>query len=109
MSSGGTKFDSKKPRTDLIPVAPLMSLADLYRMGADKYADRNWEQGMEYSRLYGALLRHLFKWWGGEEIDKEDGQHHLDSVAFCALGLREYTIKNTGTDDRPKITLESTL
>ena len=96
----GTKFDLGKPRMDLIPVAPLTALAKLYQTGAQKYADRNWEKGMLYSRLYAALLRHIFAFWNGEDYDPE-GQHHLDSVTFCAFALREYQFRETGKDDRP--------
>ncbi len=96
----GTKLDAGKPRTDLIPVRPLLALAELYRRGAAKYADRNWEKGMKYSRLYSALLRHIFAFWNRESYDPE-GQHHLDSVAFCTFALREYQFEKTGQDDRP--------
>ncbi len=98
--TSGTKSDAGKPRTDLIPVRPLLALAELYRRGAAKYADRNWEKGMKYSRLYAALLRHILAFWGGEDYDPE-GWHHLDSVAFCAFALREYQFEETGQDDRP--------
>jgi len=98
----GIKFDNKA-RTDLIPIRPLMSLANLYKIGAEKYEDRNWEKGMKFSLLYRALLRHLFAFWDGEDFDPEDGQHHLDSVAFHVFALREYVERGIGEDDRPHV------
>ena len=88
---GGFKADAGKSRVDLIPPEVLLELGELYAMGAAKYADDNWKLGMEYNRVYGALLRHLYKWWGGEEFDQVDGQHHLQSVIWCAIALRYYT------------------
>jgi hypothetical protein len=98
----GLKDDSSKLRMDLIPVYPLRKLAEVYTIGAKKYADRNWEKGIEYSRLYGAMLRHLTAWWGGEQNDPEDGQHHLASVVFGAFALMEYERTHGELDNRPK-------
>lgn len=94
------KYDKGKSRTDLLPVDVLMSLSSVYTHGATKYGDRNWEEGMEYSRMYAALLRHLYAWWSGEDYD-EEGFHHLDAVAFCTFALRAYTLRDSGVDDRP--------
>lgn len=98
----------KLARLDLIPARPLWLLSEVYGRGARKYEDRNWEKGVEYSKLYGALLRHVLKWWGGEELDPEDGQHHLASVAWHALALLELQDTHPELDDRPrKVALES--
>lgn len=98
----------KLARLDLIPAKPLWLLSEVYGRGARKYADRNWERGIQYSKLYGALLRHALKFWGGEDIDPEDGQHHLASVAWHALALLEMQETHPELDDRPReVTLES--
>lgn len=101
-SERAVKFDEGKPRFDLIPVFPLFQLAELFAIGAKKYADRNWEKGTEWSRIYRALLSHTFKFWGGEDYDPVDGQHHLASVAWCALVLLEFTQTHPELDNRPK-------
>jgi len=105
MENGGNKFDDGKLRYDLIPVFPLRELARVYTIGAKKYADRNWELGLKYSRILGALMRHLEAYRGGEDIDPEGGQHHLSSVAWCAFALIEYGQTHPELDDRvgPKI------
>lgn len=98
----GVKFDDGKPRFDLIPARPLIELADLYRIGAAKYADRNWENGIAFSRLFAALQRHAWAWWDGQEHDPVDGQHHLTSVAWCAFAIMELRTTKPQFDDRPK-------
>lgn len=99
----GQKFDSGKARFDLIPVAPLVDLAKLYGMGAEKYGDRNWELGLQFSRVFAAMQRHAWAWWGGEEFDPEDGQQHLSSVAWCAFALQELARRSSEYDDRPEV------
>lgn len=99
---GGKKDDEGKLRYDLIPPIPLQELARVYTIGAKKYGDYNWQNGIAYSRIIAALLRHLYKWILGEEYDP-DGQHHLDSVAWCAFALRYFVYYQqdyTGYDDR---------
>jgi hypothetical protein len=101
---GGFKADQGKSRMGLIPPKELLQLGDLFSLGAQKYSDYNWMLGMDYHRIYDALQRHATKWWAGEETDEVDGQHHLISVAWCALTLLHF-VNNSGRyaqfDDRP--------
>jgi hypothetical protein len=94
------KDDTGKLRFDLIPIGPLRKLAEVYTIGAKKYSDRNWEKGLSWGRIYAALQRHSTAWWAGEIHDPIDGQHHLASVAWCALALIEYEQTHPELDDR---------
>lgn len=100
----GVKYDDNKHRYDLIPPYPLDRLAEVYTIGAKKYADRNWEKGLAWGRVFAAMMRHAWKWWTGERFDQESGQHHLASVAWCAFALMEYEKTHPEMDDRPKET-----
>jgi len=99
----GIKYDNGKERYDLIPIEPLRKLAEVYTIGAYKYTDRNWEKGIDWGRLYAAMMRHANAWWGGETIDKEDKQHHLASVVWCAFTLMEYERTHPEFDPRTEI------
>jgi hypothetical protein len=102
LNKGGVKFDAGKTMVELLPVRVLLGWADILTHGASKYAPRNWERGMEWSRPFGAALRHLFKWWMGEINDPDSGKPHLDH-AICNLGfLSHYEKTGVGTDDRPR-------
>jgi len=100
--SGAVKADVGKSRVDLIPTVPLLQTGDVFAYGAAKYSERNWEKGFAWSRIHGALLRHLFAWWSGEKNDPESGLPHLAHANCCLLMLMEFDAKSTGTDDRPK-------
>ena len=95
------KFDFGKPRYSLIPPEALDGLARLFTKGADKYGARNWEKGLDWSRVYDAMQRHASSWFAGQDYDAEDGQHHLLSVIWCAMVLYSYQARQCGTDDRP--------
>ena len=102
MVTEAVKYDGGKPRFDLIPAEPLVEVAKVFTMGAAKYGDRNWEMGMEWSRVFSAMQRHLWAFWAGENLDQESGLHHLAHAAFGCLALIWYALYNIGTDDRPK-------
>lgn len=101
--SGGTKNDSDKLRLDLIPVSAMMSLGRALTFGAQKYSDRNWEMGFKFSRVVGALLRHLYAWYGGEDIDPESGLNHTELILCNAVFLNEIRSTHPELDDRVKI------
>ncbi len=82
----GVKHDAGKLRLDLIPPEMHRALGEVLTMGARKYGDRNWEQGIAPERLYAAVQRHLLAWREGEELDSESGLPHVYH-AFCGLGM----------------------
>jgi hypothetical protein len=95
------KFDKGKLRMELIdPVVP-QALASILTFGAKKYGPWNWAKGFEWSRVYGALQRHLTDWYNGEDNDPETGESHLHS-ALCNLAfLISHETRGLGQDDRP--------
>jgi hypothetical protein len=102
LAQGGHKDDSGKVRMDLIPPELLFAVGDILTFGAQKYAPRNWETGMLWSRPFGALMRHLWAWWGGEKMDPETGRSHLWHAGCCIAFLIAYEERGVGTDDRYK-------
>jgi hypothetical protein len=101
MTKEGVKHDQEKIRTELLPPEALEAIATILTFGAKKYAARNWELGMSWSRPYGACLRHLFAWWRGEKSDPETGYSHLWHAGCCIIFLISYEEWKRGTDDRP--------
>src|SRR4030042_210651 len=92
----GKKFDSEKLRLDLLSLQAIKGTAEVLTFGANKYGERNWEKGMSFSRVFGALLRHLFDWWLKKDLDDETELNHLDHAACCLMFLQHYVKTNTG-------------
>jgi hypothetical protein len=102
-SSGGEK-GVKSARFDLIPADSLWLLAELYGRGAEKYEARNWERGYEWSKSFGALMRHAWLFWSGQDLDDGPGGTglpHMACVAFHAFALMEWASTHPEFDDRP--------
>ncbi len=96
------KFDSDKPRMDLIDSEALEELARVLDFGARKYAENNWRKGIKLSRLLAASMRHLTAIMRGETYDQETGLQHAAHLMCCAMFLI-WTIKHRqDLDDRWK-------
>lgn len=104
----GFRFNTSKPRMDLLPWDALVEVANHYTKGAKKYPARNWEQGLKWNEGCAAsLARHLAKWSSGEDYELENlksGEQiqvwHDEAMAWNALALIAYRLRGIGEDDR---------
>lgn len=99
----GNKHDTGKDPWHLVPWDAVRAIVMILAFGARKYAARNWELGMDWSRCFSACQRHMLSWWQGEDKDPETGYSHLWHAGCCILFLIAYELRGTGTDDRPTI------
>ena len=98
--SGAIRSNCGKTRWDLLPYDSLEIVAQVMTQGADKYGDRNWEKGFPWMSVFSSLMRHLFKWVRGEDLDDESGLPHLSHAACNVLFLLTFHLRKSGTDDR---------
>jgi hypothetical protein len=75
----------EKGAYELLPPGPLHRLAVHYAKGARKYADRNWEKGIETGRIMQSMLRHAFQYLAG----KRD-EDHLAAVVWNCFALMHH-------------------
>lgn len=95
------KDDQGKQPWHLLPWDAVDEVVKVMQYGAEKYDARNWEHGTRWSRYFSAAIRHLWKWWHGEDTDLESGLHHLAHASCCVLYLLAYTKRTIGCNDRP--------
>jgi len=86
----GTKYDSDKLPFDLLSTDFLNGTCEVLAFGAKKYEPWNWAKGIKYSRVFAALMRHLWAFWRGETNDPETGIHHLFHASCCLMFLSHY-------------------
>lgn len=116
---GGYKLDTGKPRWDLAPFDAFEAMVHVQTWAVSKelrgdkaYPERNWERGMAWSRVFGAMIRHSWKWWlgkmtGRSTIDEESGMSHLWHAFTSAGFLVAYELRGmTEFDDRPSVTCD---
>ena len=97
----GLRFNEGKTRHDLVPAFAQEQYAKVLTNGAEKYAQRNWERGMPWSKVISSLKRHTQAWERGEDFDPETGIYHMAHVMCNAAFLVEYYRIYPQGDDRP--------
>jgi hypothetical protein len=99
--SEGLRYNAGKIRYDLVPAFAQEQYARVLTKGAEKYAERNWELGMKWSKVVASLERHLQAIKRGEDFDPETGLLHSAHVMCNAAFLTEYYKIYPQGDDRP--------
>lgn len=93
---------SSKIDMGIVPSTLMICVARAMLEGALKYGRYNWRiAGVRSSIYHAALLRHLAKWWNGQERDTKTRVHHLDSAIACLGILRDAELYGKLDDDRP--------
>jgi len=110
---GGEHFDSQKDRWDLVSWPAIQNIVDTLTYGAEHkprpdggrgYGERNWEDGIKFSKIFGSLMRHLLKAWHGCMTDDESTVEHMGHAGCCWMFLTHYLLhidKYKDIDDRP--------
>ena len=93
-------YSEGKEGVDQIPPAVLLEWGRVYTYGEQKYARDNWLNGNEWHEFYGSALRHLYKFWAGEDNDPESTLHHLAHALWNVGALLYFYDRGIGTDDR---------
>jgi hypothetical protein len=97
----GTRKNSGKLRLDLIPQTAIRSLGEVLTMGADKYDDRNWENGLSWTATIASLDRHLSAFKNREDFDEESGLLHIEHALANVMFLNHFYRTYPEGDDRP--------
>jgi hypothetical protein len=100
MEDKGLRFNEGKIRYDLIEPYAVEQLAKVFTKGAEKYAVRNWEGGMKWSKMIASLKRHIAAYEKGEDFDQESGLYHMAHAAWNAMALISYYKLYPQGDDR---------
>lgn len=99
-TNAGLKYDSEKPRMDLVDPYAIEQVAKVLGFGAKKYEAHNWRKGLQWSRLIAGVLRHVNAFNDGEDLDPETGISHAAHAMCGLMFLVNYTKTHKSLDDR---------
>lgn len=86
----------------LVPSTGINLASLAFLEGAMKYGRYNWRvAGVKTSIYYDAAMRHMEKYWNGEECDWETGVPHLASAIACLMIIADAKACGKLSDDRP--------
>jgi hypothetical protein len=95
---------SKKVPMSCVPAGVMAEVAVAMFEGTTKYGRHNYRAvGVRASVYYDAAMRHLMRWWEGEDLDPDSGVSHVVKAMTSLLVLRDAMHNDKMTDDRPPI------
>lgn len=92
-----------KPPLSTVPAPVLMEVGVAMLEGALKYGRHNYRSaGVRSGVYFDAAIRHLFRWWEGEDIDPDSGLSHITKAIATLVVLRDaQMLDKVAFDDRP--------
>lgn len=99
---GGLRFNKGKLRYDLVEPHAFEDFVQVLTDGANKYFDRNWENGLSWTSVLASLKRHIAAIEKGEDRDPESGRLHIAHAACNVHFLNAFYYIFPQGDDRPK-------
>ena len=104
-TSEGVKYDSKKPKMNLLPPKAIVEISKVLTFGAAKYDAENWRKLDDLQNRYTAgALRHIFAHMDGEELDPETNLSHLAHAMCCLLFKLEIELEERLKEEEPRET-----
>ena len=104
-TSDGIKYDSEKPKMNLLPPKAIVEISKVLTFGAAKYDAENWRKLDDLQNRYTAgALRHIFAHMDGEELDPETNLSHLAHAMCCLLFKLEIELEERIEKERPRET-----
>lgn len=97
---------SNKWAMSMVPMRVLANVSLAFLEGAIKYGRHNYRiAGVRSSVYVDAAIRHIFRYWEGEDLDADapagSGLHHIDKAIASLIVLRDAMLNDMLTDDRP--------
>ncbi|AAN12816.1 endolysin; inhibits RNA polymerase [Mycobacterium phage Omega] len=85
-----------------VPSEVIAELGLVMLEGSRKYGRHNYRSaGVRASVYFDAAMRHLTRWWEGEDLDPDSGMPHLIHAMACCAVVRDSEFRGNWTDDRP--------
>ena len=101
----GLKYDSAKPKMNLLPPKAILEVAKVLTFGAEKYDAENWRKLDDLQNRYTAgALRHIFAHMDGEELDPETNLSHLAHALCCLLFKLEIELEERFKEEESRET-----
>ena len=100
MTFEGIKYDSEKPKMNLLPPKAIVEISKVLTFGAAKYDAENWRKLDDLQNRYTAgALRHIFAHMDGEQLDPETKLSHLAHAMCCLLFKLEIELENGKSEE----------
>jgi len=96
------RYNAGKPQWSMVDFKSFEGMVRVLEFGAKKYAKDNWKKGLPVTQQCESLLRHMFAFMGGEDVDPETGISHIAHIQCNTMFLAYVMREKPEFDDRAK-------
>lgn len=94
------RHNKGKAQWSLVDFESFEDMVKVLEFGANKYEAHNWKKGHYTTKLCESLMRHLFAYLSGEDVDPESGCSHIGHIQCNAMFLAYSAKHHPDLDDR---------
>ncbi|MFA7327113.1 MAG: dATP/dGTP diphosphohydrolase domain-containing protein [Candidatus Kapaibacterium sp.] len=98
-----TRHNEGKLKWTLVSFEALEPMVKVLEFGAKKYEIDNWKKGLYTTEICESMLRHIFAYLNGENLDEDSGLSHIGHIQANAMFLGYMDLKMPAFDDRRQV------
>ena len=96
------RFNDGKPQWSMVDFKSLEDMVRVLEFGAKKYSRDNWKKGLKTTEIVDSMLRHIYAYLNGEDVDPESGINHTGHIMCNAMFLSHMHMFRKDMDTRGK-------
>ena len=96
------RFNDGKPQWSMVDFKSLVDMVRVLEFGAKKYSRDNWKKGLKTTEIVDSMLRHIYAYLDGEDVDPESGINHTGHIMCNAMFLSHMHMFRKDMDTRGK-------
>ena len=98
-----TRHNEGKLRWSLVDFNSFSPMVKVLEFGAKKYGIDNWKKGLYTTQICESMLRHIFAYLDGENLDEDSGLSHIGHIQANSMFLGFMDLKIPQFDDRRQV------
>ena len=87
MAEQGLRYNEGKRQWSLVDFDSFEDMVKVLTFGMEKYDKFNWKKGLPVTEICESMLRHIFAYLQGEDVDPESGINHIGHIQCNAMFL----------------------
>lgn len=96
------RFNAGKLQWSMVDFKSLEDMVRVLEFGAKKYSRNNWKKGLKTTEIVDSMLRHIYAYLDGEDVDPESGINHTGHIMCNAMFLSHMHLFRKDMDTRCK-------
>lgn len=96
------RFNDGKLQWSMVDFKSLEDMVRVMEFGAKKYGRNNWKKGLKTTEIVDSMLRHIYAYLDGEDVDPESGINHTGHIMCNAMFLSHMHLFRKDMDTRGK-------